>query len=330
MAPQIVVVAGGGSTIPSTTPESATSALIMAPSGVGVDTAGNIYVADENAWLVEKISVSTGQIAAVVDNPNVESEEVAVDGEGDVLIADASFRVDQLDPTGNLGVVAGGGNTTPSTTPIAATSANISVYGVATDNAGNLYIAGGTVEKVYASSGEIVLVAGGGGTVPNTNPIAATSAKIFALSVAADAQGNLYIADGNGLIEKLNLATGQITVVAGGGNAVPSTTPIPATSAKIKPLTLNGSSGIAVDANENIYIVDGNTNAIEEVDAAGQIVVVAGSGSTIPTTTPITAVSASIVPMSVAVDRTGNLYIGDLTHSTAPNGDGLIEKVIMH
>ncbi len=349
MAPQIVVVAGGGSTIPSTTPEPATSANLNSPDGVAVDKAGNLYIAGGAYWLIEKVSASTGQIVVVAGGGNtapsttpipatsaaIEPNGVAVDGSGNLYIADAGggYSGDTIDKintsTGEEVVVAGGNNNTaPSTTPIPATSAYLfGPYGVAVDGLGNIYIADGNlVDKVYASTGEIVAVAGGGSTHPSTTPIAATSANISAYGVAVDGLGNIYIADGSGVVDKVYASTGQIVVVAGGGSTVPSTTPESATSAKLN----FSSDGVAVDGAGNLYIAD--SGQIEKVDTAGQIVVVAGSGSTVPTTTPITAISASIVPMSVAVDRTGNLYIGDWTHNsgTMNYGYALIEKVIMH
>ncbi|MDG7001741.1 MAG: hypothetical protein JRN15_21805, partial [Nitrososphaerota archaeon] len=94
---QIAVIAGGGSTVPSMTPVAATNAMID-PNAVILDSAGNIYISDNQNNLVEKLTVSTGQIA----------------------------------------VIAGGGTTTPSTTPTAATNARLSTPdGLALDSAGN-------------------------------------------------------------------------------------------------------------------------------------------------------------------------------------------------
>lgn len=339
ITPQIVVVAGGGSTIPTIAPRSALNALLQAPSGIAVDTAGNLYIADEEPALLEKMNASTGQIVVITGSgqirastspipaasANIEVEVVAIDGAGNLYIDDGSSKVDRIDAsTGNVVLLAGGGSISPSTTPIAATSANISVYGVAADNAGNLYIAGGTVEKVDATTGKMVVVAGGGSLSPSTTPIAATSARISALAVAVDTQGNLYIADGS-LIERLNLSTGQIVVVAGGGSSVPSTIPIAATSANIYALAL------AADGQGYLYIATGNSGLIEKLNlAAGQIVAVAGGGSIAPTTTPATATNSSIVPIAIAVDGAGNLYVGDMTHSTVTFGNAFVEKVIIH
>ncbi|MHB1840469.1 MAG: hypothetical protein ACYCPD_11985 [Acidobacteriaceae bacterium] len=61
---QIAVMAGGGSTTPSTTPEAATSAALSTPSGIAVDGAGNLYIVDRGHNLVEKVDPA-GNIVVV-------------------------------------------------------------------------------------------------------------------------------------------------------------------------------------------------------------------------------------------------------------------------
>ena len=126
-------------------------------------------------------------------------------------------------------------------------------------------------------------------------------------SVAVDADGNVYIADaGNQVIEKVT-PDGNLSVIAGGGAALPSTTPGPATSAQ-----LNSPSGVAADRAGNVYIADTGNNFVEVVTLDGNLKVIAGGGATLPSTTPGPATSASLnSPRGVAVDTVGNVYIAD-------------------
>ena len=97
--------------------------------------------------------------------------------------------------------------------------------------------------------------------------------------MAVDAAGNVYIADaGNGVIEKVT-PDGDLSVIAGGGATLPSTTPGPATSA-----ALSFPSGVAVDANGNVYIADAGNNVIEKVTPDGNLSVIAGGGALTPST----------------------------------------------
>ena len=126
-------------------------------------------------------------------------------------------------------------------------------------------------------------------------------------SVAVDAAGNVYIADaGNGVIEKVT-PDGDLSVIAGGGATLPSTTPGPATSA-----ALSFPSGVAVDANGNVYIADAGNNVIEKVTPDGNLSVIAGGGALTPSTVAGPATSAALNgPSGVAVDTAGNVYIAD-------------------
>src|SRR5437868_701147 len=103
----------------------------------------------------------------------------------------------------------------------AATSAEVhQTEGVATDSAGNLYIADWTnnvVRKVAAGTGVITTVAGNGTAGFTGDGSAATSAELKGpTGVAVDNAGNVYIADqANNRIRKVTAATGVITTVAG-------------------------------------------------------------------------------------------------------------------
>jgi len=176
-AGQLAIFAGGGSTPASTTPQAATSAALNGPTGMVMDGAGNFYISDQNIGVIEMVN-SSGQIVSVaggggnapsttpqvalsvaISNP----AGLAVDGAGDLYIADYSHQVvEQMNLAGQLLVVAGGGGgTVPSATAAASTSAQLGlIEGVEGDGAGNIYIADGQdigggdnmVEKVSATS----------------------------------------------------------------------------------------------------------------------------------------------------------------------------------
>ena len=195
--------------------------------------------------------------------------------------------------------------------------------GVATDSAGNLYIAdyqNGRVRKVNASTGVIITFAGGGsGCAGQSDSIgdgcAASDATLSSPSdVAIDFPGNVYIADLSGnLIRRVDAATNVITTVAGGdtGCAAQMDTVgdgCPATSA-----ALSVPEGIALDGSGNLYISDSGNSRVRKVDAiTGFISNIAGvglqgfSGDGGPATN-----AALSGPNGVAVDGVGNVYVAD-------------------
>ena len=121
--------------------------------------------------------------------------------------------------------------------------------------------------------------------------------------VAVDSVGNLYIAEpGNGRIRKV--ANGVITTVAGNGTKGFSGDNGPAVNAR-----LNAPEGIGVDPAGILYIADFGNNRIRKV-SSGVITTVAGGGAASGDNGPATSAQL-IVPVAVAADCAGNLYIAD-------------------
>jgi len=259
----------------------ATNALLNTPTGVAVDGAGNLYIADQGNNLIRRVDSVTQVISTVAGGGT------------------AASGTDQLGDGG------------PATSAI--------LYGpqsVAVDPAGNLYIADSfhnLVRTVNATSRTITVVAGGG-TSAGSDGLgdggAATSAKLSnPTGLALDSAGNLYIADTDyNLIRRVDMTTGVITAVGGNGNSGYSGDNGLATSA-----TLTSPQGVFVDAANNIYVADYGNNAIRQISAATQkVFTLAGRGSTgyygdggNPTVAFLTN------PTSLAVDENGNLYIAD-------------------
>ncbi len=228
-----------------------------------------------------------------------------------------------------ISTFAGGG---PNNLP--ATSANLNFpSGVARDSAGNLYIAAKQGYRVFkvATDGVLTVVAGSGVYGNSGDGGLATSASFSGpAGVAVDASGNIYIADagpdGN-VVRKVTASTGIITTVAGNGTQGYSGDGGPATGAQ-----LNVPDAVAVDASGNIYIADSNNSAIRKVTVGtGIITTVAGNGTQGYSGDGGPATSANLrYPHGVAVDASGNIYIGDTANSRVRKVDastGIITTV---
>jgi sugar lactone lactonase YvrE len=125
-------------------------------------------------------------------------------------------------------------------------------------------------------------------------------------TVAIDHAGNIYIAEPRrSVIRKIDAVTGVISTFAGNGKNGYSSYGIPALEA-----SFGDPSGVAVDAQGNVYVSDQLTDKILKIDAVtGVLDVIAGNGSGGDGSL---AVSASIsTPHSLTLDVHGNIYFTD-------------------
>ena len=247
---------------------------------------------------------------------------LTVDRAGNLYIVDQyNQRIRKVDSSGIITTVAGtgerggyGGDGGP------ATAARLQFpSGVATDDAGSLYIADTQNQRIRKvdSSGIITTVAGTGergGYGGDGGP--AVQARLSSpWEVAVDDAGNLYIADfRNQRIRKVD-SSGVITTIAGTGELGASRS-VNGDGGLAVEAQLRNAHGVAMDGAGNLYIADTGGNRIRKVDSSGVITTVAGlavatrGGRYSGDGGPATAATLNH-PTSVAVDDAGNLYIVD-------------------
>jgi len=246
----------------------ATSVPLNQPGGLAFDAAGNLYIADTNDNIVHEVNLS-GIISTV-----------AGDGE--------------------QGFGGDGG---------AATSALLdSPAGVAVDASGNIYIADTHNNRIReVSSGVIHTIAGTGAAGFSGDGGAAASASLnYPTSVAADASGNVYIADTNNSRIR-EIVGGVIGTRAGNGQQTYSGDGGPATAAG-----LDSPNGVAVDASFNLYIADTHNQRVRMVaNTTGIVTTIAGTGAKAFTGDGAASGAALARPRGVAVDASGTLYVAD-------------------
>ncbi|MFI5148971.1 MAG: T9SS type A sorting domain-containing protein [Bacteroidia bacterium] len=325
-AQNISTIAGNGIPGFSGDGSSATSAQLDSLSGVAIDAAGNIYIADNSNNRIRKVSpaglittiAGTGTggyggdggpaTSALLNFPN----GIALDGAGNIYIADGSNnRVRKISPSGIINTIAGNGTAGFGGDGGPATTAQLNgPAAIAIDKTGNVYIADCTNQRIRKvdSSGTILTVAGNGTAGYGGDAGLATSAKLAnPTGVAVDGSGNLYIADNyNHRIRFVNSA-GIISTVAGSGVAGFAGDGAFAIHAKLRYPT-----GVALDKSGNIFIADLLNNRIRKVDTTGLITTVAGKGITGYSGDGGLATLAELnYPYSLTIDGTGSLFIAD-------------------
>jgi sugar lactone lactonase YvrE len=286
----ISTVAGDGTAGYSGDGGLATSAELNAPTGVAVDLAGNLYIADS----------SNNRIRAVNT------------GSSTVTIAGVSI------PAGDINTVAGTGTAGYSGDGGAATSAKLNdPFAIALDGAGDFFIAdrnNNRIREVSSSTADINTVAGNGTAGFSGDGGAATSAELHTpCGVALDRSGNLYIGDtANQRVRLVTASTGTINTFAGNGTAGFSGDGGLATSAE-----LHLPTGLIVDMANNVYIADTMNDRIRKVTATtGDISTVTGNGTAGYSGDGGAASSAEVnLPFDVAVDTAGDVYIADTSNN---------------
>ena len=307
----------------------ATSAEINNLTGIVTDAAGNVYFTDNADNVVRKITASTGIIstyvgtgsagysgdggsaaAATLNSPAC----LAMDGSGNLYIADYNNNViRKVTPGGIISTYAGnysagagyGGDGGE------ASSATLNQpFGVAVDGAGNLYIADqGNYRIRKVTSAGVISTLGGNGTAGYSGDGASALLGEFQTlgGIAADAGGNVYIADpNNGRIRKINIS-GVLSTFAGNGGTTYSGDGGSAVSASLY-LPTNVSCDIA----GNVFISDQFNNRIRKVTSGGVISTFAGNGTSGATGDGGSPTSAELaLPSGTASDLAGNLYILD-------------------
>jgi large repetitive protein len=224
---------------------------LSVPSGVAVDGAGDVFIADTLNNRVVEVPAGGGAqttLGSGLTNPY----GVAVDGAGDVFIADTlNNRVVEVPAGGGVQTTVSSGLSSP--------------YDVAVDGAGNVFIADTGNDRVVE-----VPAVGGAQT-------AVGSGLSSPYAVAVDGAGDVFIADHNNhrVVEVSALGGAQTTVVSG----------------------LSNPFGVAVDGAGDVFISDFGTQQVVEVPAGG-------SAQT-------TVISGLNFPYAVAVDAVGDILIAD-------------------
>jgi sugar lactone lactonase YvrE len=282
----ISTIAGNGTGGYSGDGGAATAAELNDPTGVALDPAGNIYIADWNNYRIRLICASSTSPIHGTTCP------VA----GDII------------------TIAGNGTDGYSGDGGPATSAKLSRTGqIAIDSSGNVNFSdfdNCRIRKVTASTGYISTVAGNGTCAYSGDGGLATSAELnYPVGVAVDSSGNIYIADEfNSRIRKVTASTHDISTIAGNGTAGFAGDGGLATSAEVKYPT-----GVSIDSLGNVYIGDTFNQRVRVVNASSSdISTFAGTGTQGYTGDGGAATSAELyVPSTIAFDSAINVYIVD-------------------
>ena len=270
----ILTMAGTGTQGSDGDGGAATSAQMSSPYAAAYDSSGNVYVADNDR--VRKIDAATGVITTVAGGNGTNSgcsgdggaatavsftpTSVAVMDNGDMYIGAANMS----GACGIRKVTAATGLISTVTTPDSVYQGNIGGF----DSSGNIVFVSGTPSayKIFQLNT----------TTDTVTELVDLDATPTVSRMTIDSQDNMYVTSSSSdTIRKIAAGTYAVTTIAGTGESNCSGDGGLATAA-----TFKGLSGIDVDSNDNIYVVDTSCEMVRKIDmTTGIITKVAGTGA---------------------------------------------------
>jgi sugar lactone lactonase YvrE len=258
------------------------SITLSSPSGIVVDPAGDIFIADTVSGSGRIVEVNAQGTASVLTISGLSPalgalSGIAIDGGGNLYITDpGNSRVVKVSSSGAGAVISTGSVTLNAP------------QGIALDQAGDLYIAD-------SGTNRIVEVTSGGSAAALTIIVSSGASTLNSpKGLAVDTSGKLYIADS---------ANNRVVTVASG-----STTGVRYSTGELDP-ALSNPSGVAVDRVGNVFIDDTGHNRIVDVDTTG-------NGNVLLNSVFLQGTTLS-GPLGVAVDVFGGVYVADTGDSQA-------------
>jgi len=244
------------------------------PASVAVDSANNLYVADQGSSTIRKISPSgiVTTLAGSATQPGAKDGRgeaaqfnqptgVTVDGAGNVYVADrANCTIRKITADGLVTTLAGQAGVNGSSDGLGNGAQFAQPQSVAVDAAGNIFVADSanhTIRKI-SPAGEVKTLAGHAGVSGTSDGLGVAALFTSPRGIVADEAGNVYVADTkNNTLRKIS-ASGEVTTIGG--------TVVSAGSADGagNHATFNQPTGVAINAWGDLYVADTGNNTIRE------------------------------------------------------------------
>ncbi|MGD0092379.1 MAG: IPT/TIG domain-containing protein, partial [Planctomycetota bacterium] len=292
--------------------------------GLAADNSGNVYVADSSNHVIRVITpagvVSTlAGKAGSAGNANGQGTSaqfncpigLCVDGNGNVYVADtANDTIRLVTPQGNVTTLAGSAGSAGSQNGTGSAARFNRPWAIAVDSAGNLYVAdtnNHSIRMITPATAVTTLAGspGSAGWADGTGNAALFNWPEGVAVVGAAGSVTVYVGDnGNSVIRQVS-AAGAVTTLSG---AAPTAGSVDGTGAAAR---FNGPVGTATDSAGNVYVADHEDHTIRKITPAGVVSTFAGAPGMSGTTDGNASAARFNHPGLVALDSSGNVYVGD-------------------
>jgi kumamolisin len=338
----LVVTTLAGQVLTSGTSDGAGSGAQFAyPSGVAVDSSGNLWIADFNNSTIRRVT-PFGVVTTPYGQPGVSGTNdgtgnnalfntpnaVAIDAFDNIYVADSgNSTIRKITPAGVVSTLAGTGLISGSTDGEGASALFNNPQGIAVDGSGNVYVAdtwNETIRKITAS-GSVSTLAGTAGTYGYLDATGTNALFNYPVGIAVDSLGKVYVTDLFNYVVREITPAAVVTTPYGQAAAAGRLDGIGAGA------QFNSPIGIAVDASNNLYVTDSQVppvtnsissgnNTLRRITPGGVVSTIAGSPGVTGSSDGTGAAAQFYSVQAVSVNSSGVVYLADTFNQTLRAG----------
>lgn len=237
---------------------------------------------------------------------------VALDGLGNLYVADtANNTIRKISTDGSVITLAGLAGGSGSIDGSSSSARFLAPFGLAADNAGNVYVAdtvNNTIRKI-TPNGVVSTLAGLAKYPGNADGTGDKARFRNPWGVAVDSAGNVYVADSSNCTIRKITPNGAAGTMAGLAGSHGSADGIGSNARFWNP------QGVAVDSAGNVYVADSNNNTIRKITPNGMVITLAGLAGSSGSADGTGSTARFSSPQGLAVDSAGNVYVADTDNS---------------
>ena len=296
------------------------------PSGIGVDAAGNVFVADFSNHTIRRVTAggvvtTVAGLAGVKGSTDADGSAarfrepfgVAVDISGNIFVADqGNSTIRKISPSGAVTTFAGSPDNKGSADGQGAAARFLLSKQVAVDSSGSVWVAdtGNSTIRRISPAAEVTTIAGAANMSGAVDGAGAAARFNVPNQIAADSAGSIVVADAeNHLIRKVSTG-GVVTSVAGAPGQPGGIDGLGAVAQFRVPM------GTAVDASSNIWVADSENHTIRRIAPDGTVTTIAGAPGQSGSADGSGSSARFNGPRSIATAADGSVYVTDRENHT--------------